>query len=81
MENRLRFNGLKAWLSRKTGIPQSHLSHMMSGRQRVPPEKAIQLEPLLLQKGINLTRIDLVFGYRKGQSWQQLLASKERNEQ
>lgn len=80
MKTKNRLNGLQAWLSRKTGISQSHLSHMMSGRQRVPPEKAAIFEPLLLQKGINLTRIDLVFGYRKGQSWQQLLATKERDE-
>lgn len=71
--------GLQAWLRRKTGLAQGHLSHIMTGRQRATPEQAIMLEPLLLQKGINLTRIDLVFGYKKGQSWQQLLAAKERN--
>ena len=73
------FDGLQAWLCRKTGLKQGHLSSMMSGKRRVTPEKAAILEPLLLQKGINLTRIDLVFGYKKGQSWQQLLAAKERN--
>lgn len=75
------FKNLQAWLCRKAGVKQAHLSHVMTGKRRPSPELAIQLEPLLLQKGINLTRIDLVFGYRKGQSWQQLLASKERNEQ
>lgn len=77
----VKFRGLQAWLCRKTGIKQGHLSMMMRGERSATPANAEKLEPLLLQKGINLTRIDLVFGYRKGQSWQQLLASKERNEQ
>lgn len=73
-----KFKGLQAWLCRKTGMKQGHLSNLMNGNRRVTPENAKRLEPLLLQRGINLTRIDLVFGYKKGQSWRQLLESKER---
>ena len=75
-----KFKGLQAWLCRKTGIKQGHLSNLMNGKRRVTPENAERLEPLLLKKGINLTRMDLVFGYKKGQSWQQLLERKERDE-
>ena len=75
-----KFKGLQAWLCRKTGIKQGHLSNLMNGKRRVTPENAERLEPLLLKKGINLTRMDLVFGYKKGQSWQQLLKNKERDE-
>ncbi len=73
-----RFKNLQAWLCRKTGTKQAHMSHVMTGKRRPSPELAIMLEPLLLQRGINLTRMDLVFGYKKGQSWRQLLESKER---
>ena len=75
-----KFKGLQAWLCRKTGIKQGHLSNLMNGKRRVTPENAERLEPLLLKKGINLTRMDLVFGYKKGQSWQQMLDRKERDE-
>lgn len=75
-----RFKNLQAWLCRKTGTKQALMSHVMTGKRRPSPELAVLLEPLLLQKGINLTRMDLIFGYKKGQSWQQLLKNKERDE-
>lgn len=72
--------GLQAWIQRKTGICQSTICDIFSGKRRATPRQATLLEPLLLQRGINLTRFDLVFGFTKGRSLQQLLASKERNQ-
>lgn len=72
--------GLQSWLQRKTGICQSTICDIFSGKRCATPRQAVLLEPLLLQKGINLTRMDLVFGYKKGQSLQQLLECKERDE-
>lgn len=53
--------GIQSRLARKTGIPQSVISCLFSGRRRATPEQAIALEPLLIAEGINVTRIDLVF--------------------
>ena len=53
--------GIQSRLARKSGIPQSVISCLFSGRRRATPEQAVALEPLLIAEGINVTRIDLVF--------------------
>ncbi len=53
--------GIQNRLARKTGIPQSTICCIFSGKRRATPEQATALEPLLIAEGILITRIDMAF--------------------
>lgn len=52
--------GLQTWLARKTGIARSTITSIFSGTRRATPEQAIALEPLLIARGISVTRLDMM---------------------
>jgi hypothetical protein len=52
--------GLQTWLARKTGIARSTVTSIFSGKRRATPEQAIALEPLLISRGISITRLDMM---------------------
>lgn len=62
MKNRTTIRpGIQNRLARKSGIPQSTISCIFSGKRRATPEQATTLEPLLIAEGILITRIDMAF--------------------
>lgn len=62
MESKIKLRpGIQNRLARKSGIPQSTISHIFSGKRRATPEQATALEPLLIAEGISVTRIDMAF--------------------
>jgi len=53
--------GLQAKLQRKTGICQSRLSYILTGKSRPTPKQAALLEPVLLKEGYSITRWDMLY--------------------
>ena len=76
MKNR----GFQTEVSRKTQIAKASLSLILSGKRRATPEQAEKLEKVFIESGLPITRWDLLYGIKKGQSLQQLLERKERDE-
>lgn len=52
--------GIQKRLVQKTGIAQSTISCIFSGKRRATPEQAIVLEPHLIAEGLSVTRWDLM---------------------
>lgn len=52
--------GIQSRLAQKTGIAQSSISCIFSGKRRATPEQAIALEPHLIAEGLSVTRWDLM---------------------
>jgi DNA-binding transcriptional regulator YdaS (Cro superfamily) len=52
--------GIQSRLVQKTGIAQSTISQIFSGKRRATVEQAIALEPHLIAEGLSVTRWDLM---------------------
>jgi transcriptional regulator with XRE-family HTH domain len=62
MESKLKLRpGTQNRLARKSGIPQSTVSCIFSGKRRATPEQATALEPLLAAEGIFVSRFEMAF--------------------
>lgn len=53
--------GLQAYLTRKTGIPQSTVSLLFSGKRRATPPQAALLEKEFAELGVSITRWDMLY--------------------
>lgn len=60
--------GLQSKLSRRTGISAPIVCMVFSGKRRATIDQAKKLEEAFLHYGIDLTRMDLLYEVRDGES-------------
>lgn len=55
-------HGIQSAIARKCGIQKSSVSYVFNGRRRATAQQAALMEGYFIQKGIPLTRWDLLYG-------------------
>lgn len=54
--------GLRAYISRKCGIPKSTISDICNGKRRATTAQAALMEGIFIQRSVPLNRWDLLYG-------------------
>ena len=75
--NTIREHGFQAWMARRTGESRVTINMIFRGKRRASVRVAALLEPLFLERGVPLSRWDLLYGVPEGQSLFDYLAGME----
>lgn len=64
----LRSYGLQSMIARRTGLSAPIICNVWNGKRRATPDVAAKMEEAFIHYGIDITRNDLIWGVKPGQS-------------
>jgi len=77
MKKTIKSWGLQALLARKLGMSRTHINGIFQGQHRATAKLAERMEAEFICLGIPLSRWDLLYGVKEGQSLADYLKQKQ----